>query len=205
MNMQSINTIVFDLGGVLIDWNPRYLYSKLFENEEEMEYFLTQVCSPTWNAQMDAGKPFAQAIAELCQQHPTYSAHIEAYHTRWAEMLQGTFTETEQALYALTRSGRYRMLALTNWSAETISVAYRKYPLFSCFEGIVVSGDVKLIKPDPAIFQHLMQQYRVMPSETLFIDDAAANIATAKTLGFHTIHFQSGVQLHQKLNTLTLL
>ncbi len=200
--MHQISTVVFDLGGVLIDWNPRYLFSKLFTDKADMEYFLQEVCSPTWNAQMDAGKPFAEAVAELTAQFPAYALPIEAYYTRWPEMLNGTIEGTVQQLYALSRSKKYRMLALTNWSAETLPVAYRRYPLFSCFESIVVSGDVRLAKPDAAIFEHLVQHYHVNPTQAVFIDDSAANIQTAHSLGFHTVHFQNPIQLDEALHAL---
>ncbi len=196
----NINTIVFDLGGVLIDWNPRYVFKHIFKEETEMEYFLTEVCKPLWNHQMDEGKPFAEAVEELTNEFPQYALQIKAYHERWDEMLNGTIDGTVEILYKLTRSANFKMLALTNWSAETIPVAYRRYPLFSCFEGIVVSGDVKMAKPEPEIFEHLITQFKVTPSKAIFIDDSLPNIKTAESLAFQAIHFQSPEQLATDLH-----
>lgn len=201
----NIDTIVFDLGGVLIDWNPRYVFKNIFKEEEEMEYFLTEVCKPSWNHQMDEGKPFAEAVEELTKEFPKYALDIKAYHERWDEMLSGTINGTVEILYKLTRSANFKMLALTNWSAETIPVAYRRYPLFSCFEGIVVSGDVKMAKPESPIFEHLIAQFSVNPSKAIFIDDSLPNIKTAESLGFNAIHFQSPDQLAATLNSMGIV
>ena len=159
--MTQIDTIVFDLGGVLIDWNPRYLYKKIFDSDQEMEKFLTEVCHGTWNAQHDAGKPFQEGVNELIEKYPNYSTEIQAYFDRWIEMIGGEITGTSALFHELADSGNYQMLALTNWSHETFPLVFNEYDFFQRFEGIVVSGVEKLIKPDPTFYQVLIDRYQI--------------------------------------------
>lgn len=203
--MTQIETIVFDLGAVLIDWNPRYLYRKIFEDEKEMEHFLTNVCHGKWNAQHDGGKPFQEGIDELIAIHPKYKAEIQAYFDRWIEMIGGEITGTSALLHQLADSHKYKMLALTNWSHETFPLVVDDYDFFKKFEGIVVSGVEKRIKPDPAFYQIMIDRYRIDPKTSLFIDDNADNIEAGKNLGFQVIHFQSPELLKQELIELGLL
>ena len=193
------STLLFDLGGVMIDWNPRHLYRKLFDDAAEMERFLSEVTPGSWNHEMDEGKPFAQAVAERSALFPEKATWISAYHSRWEEMLGGAILETVEIFDTLRQSGRYRMLALTNWSAETMPIAKWHYPFLEQFEGMVVSGEEKVAKPDPRIFHILFERYQVDPATALFIDDSAANIATADQLGLQTIHFRSPMQLREAL------
>lgn len=202
--MKEIKTIVFDLGGVLIDWDPRYLYRQLFDDEQEMEVFLKDICHLQWNAQMDAGKPFQEAVDELSEQYPHYREEIQAYWHRWLEMIPGQIDGTVSILEAIAKKD-YRLLALTNWSAETLPLVMPDYPFFDHFEGIVVSGEEKLVKPDLKFYQILLDRYQVDAEEALFIDDNAGNIAAANQLGFQTIHFQNPEDLNHRLQNLGVL
>jgi 2-haloacid dehalogenase len=194
----NIQTIVFDLGGVLIDWNPRYLYRKLLQSEEEIEYFLNHICSPEWNAQQDAGRPFREGVALLKQRHPQYAELIDAYVQRWEETLGDAHWETVEVLREVKQMGM-PVYALTNWSAETFPVARERFEFLNWFEGILVSGEVRLKKPDPAIFRLLLEKYQIDASRTIYIDDVKENIIAAGALGFCTILFRSAAQLRDSL------
>lgn len=202
--MKTIDTIVFDLGGVLIDWNPRHLYSRFFDRKEDMEWFLTHVCHGDWNMEHDAGKPFAEGIAEKVAEFPQYEKAIRAYFDQWIEMICGPMTETVSLLEALKSQG-YRLFALTNWSAETFPLVRHEYALFDHFDSIVVSGDEGLAKPDPRFFQLLMERHRVVPEASVFIDDNQHNVDAAKKLGFHTVWFKTAADLQLRLQELHVL
>lgn len=196
--------IVFDLGGVLIDWNPRHLYKKIFASEEEMEWFLANVCTPQWNTQQDAGRPFAEGTGLLKEKYPKYAAQIEDYYVRWEEMLGGPIKGTVAVLKELKERG-YRVYALTNWSAETLPLAKTKYDFFPLFNGITVSGEEKLVKPDPKIYARLLKTFGLHAGNCVFIDDNAANTAEAEHLGFETILFTSPEELRAGLVRLGVL
>jgi len=190
--------IIFDLGGVLIDWNPRYLYKKIFASEEEMEWFLTNVCTPQWNTQQDAGRPFAEGIALVKAKYPKYAAQIEDYFRRWDEMLGGEIKGSVAVLRELKAKG-YRVYALTNWSAETFPLARAKYGFLNELDGIVMSGEEKLVKPDPSIYARLLEKFNLHAANCIFIDDNAANISKAADLGFETLLFTGPEKLREKL------
>lgn len=193
----TVESIVFDFGGVLIDWNPRYLYRKVFQNESETEHFLTCVCSPSWNAEMDGGKPFKQGVAELSAQYPEYAAEIEMYDTRWHEMCASSIAGSVDLLRRLAK--RYPLYGLTNWSAEKFSETVLKYDFFKLFKGIVVSGVEKECKPEPKLFEILIRRYGLNPEKTVFTDDSLPNIETAKRLGFQAIRFETPEKLEEEL------
>lgn len=202
----SLN-VIFDLGGVLIDWNPRYLYRKLFSDDETaMERFLADVCSPDWNLSLDAGRPFAEAVAELGARHPHERERIEAYHRRWLEMVAGPIEATVRLLEELDVRG-VPLWALTNWSAETFALVRSDptYAFLDRFREIFVSGDLRMIKPDPAIFRHTVETIGVPGANCLFIDDSAKNIAAAAAEGLLTHHFIASDQLRGDLERLGLL
>ncbi len=197
--------IVFDLGGVLIDWNPRYLYRKLFNGDDtKMEYFLTHICSPAWNARQDAGCPFSAAVKERMIHFPEYADYSAVYFKRWEEMIGGYIEGTVELLSRLREAG-YPLYALSNWSAETFHVVQDRYDFLGWFELIVLSGEVGCIKPDAQIYRILLDRIQRQPSECLFIDDSEPNLITAEALGFHTIVFSTPDQLRSDLDALNLL
>ncbi len=159
--MEQIKNIVFDFGGVLIDWNPVYLYSKIFEDRAEMEYFLNNVCTYPWNVLQDAGRPVALATAEKQQEFPQYKDEIAMYYGRWAEMLVGEISENSRLVKLLSKN--YNTYGLTNWSAETIPVAMERYEFFNYLKGMVVSGDEKIVKPDPEIVLYFIGSIQYRP------------------------------------------
>lgn len=178
----GIKNVVFDFGGVLIDWNQRYLYRKVFTSEEEMEWFLANVCTDEWNARQDAGRPFFEGVAEAKAQYPLYSAQIEMFWSRWIEMIGGEIKENTDWLRRLKVDG-YGIYGLTNWSTETLPQAMERFDFFQLFDGIVVSGEEHLIKPDPRIYHILLDRYGLNPTECLFIDDNPKNVAAAMRIG----------------------
>ena len=200
-----MNAVLFDLGGVLIDWNPRYLYAPLFgEDQTGMEDFLARVCAPEWNHTMDAGKPFAEAVAERQKLFPEHAALIALWKDGWPQMLREAIHESVEVLAALRRRG-HRLVALTNWSAETFPVARERFAFLQWFEDIVVSGEVGLAKPDARIFRLAIERNRLDPSRTLFVDDSQVNVQAARETGLHAVHFRGAAPLREELVRLGLL
>ena len=191
-------TIVFDLGGVLIDWNPRYLYQQIFSDLDEMEYFLKEVCSLEWNAQTDVDKSFLDAIDELVPKFPHYEEQIRAYFPRWEEMIKGEFPGTVKILRKLKDAG-YPLAALSNWSSETFPRIRGEYDFLSWFDPLVISGYIGYKKPDPEAFHILLHELSLGAGECLFIDDMDDNIQEAQRQGFEVIHFISPEQLAEEL------
>lgn len=190
---------MFDLGGVLIDWNPRYLYRKIFKTEEEITWFLENICTSEWNEQQDAGRSFHDATEELISKHPDWEEPIRAWYGRWEETIQGPLHETVDLLKYFKEKSSYRLYALTNWSAETFPVALQKFDFLHWFEGIVVSGLENTRKPFPDIYHLLFERHRITPSSSVFIDDNLKNIVAAQDLGMNGIHFRSAAQLKSSL------
>lgn len=201
---RRIETVIFDLGNVLIGWDPRRLYRQLIDDEAQMEWFLRDVCSSEWNEQQDAGRPWAEGTALLRAQFPEHAALIDAYHLRWKETLLGPIEGSVALLHELKERG-VRLLALTNWSQETFPIARQLYPFLQWFEGIVVSGEERLVKPDPRIYQRLLQRYSVDPATALYIDDSPRNVAAAEALGMHGWRFRDPAGLRGHLVELGLL
>jgi 2-haloacid dehalogenase len=197
-------TVVFDLGGVLIDWDPRYLYRQLFDKPDEMESFLAEVTTAEWNAHQDAGRPWAEAIELLIAEHPERRELIEAFHRRWPEMLAGEIQGTVDVLAELRAAG-LRLVALSNWSVDLFPVARERFDFLAWFEGILISGEVGVNKPDRQIFEHLIERFGIEPATALFIDDSSANVATAAALGFRAIQFTDAAALRLELVRLGLL
>ncbi len=186
--------VVFDLGGVLIDWDPRHLYRKMFDDESEMDRFLAEICSTGWNLQMDRGMPFEEGVAALSRQHPEMSAYIEAFWKRWPEMIEGAIDGTVDILESLHGKG-VPLFALSNWSAQTWPYARDRFKFLNLFEGLVISGFEGTMKPEKAIFNILLERYAIDPRDAVFIDDRAENIAVAETFGIHGIRFSSPAKL----------
>jgi 2-haloacid dehalogenase len=199
------SVVVFDLGGVLLQWDPRHLYRKLFDGDEQaMETFLADVCTVEWNERQDAGRTFADAVAELLPAHADKLPLIEAFGLRFGEMIPGPIHGSVDILRELKRRS-VPLYALTNWSSETFPPQRARFDFLSAFDGIVVSGDEGVIKPDPRIFAILLERYRIRPEEAVFIDDNPANAAAASRLGLHGIHFQSPELLRRELGKLGLI
>lgn len=191
--------LVFDFGGVLIDWDPRYLYQKHFPGDpESMERFLEEVEFKDWNLRQDAGRPFAEAVAELSARFPHFARLIRAYDEEYLDSLGEPIWPVVEILAELKRRG-YPLYALSNWSAEKFALVRPLYDFFGWFEAIVISGEVKMIKPDPRIFHLLAETVGRPPEEILFIDDSAPNIASARQEGLQTIHYRSPEQLREAL------
>lgn len=197
-----MNNIVFDLGGVLIDWNPQYLYRKIFAKEADIQQFLEQVCHQEWNAQQDAGNSLAEATEERIRKFPHLEDEIRAYYERWTEMLGGAVEPTVEILEEFVKDPNYRVFALTNWSHETYPLAQEIFPFLGWFEGVIVSGEEKIKKPDPRLYQILCERFSIAPQDTIFIDDSQANVTVAEELGFKTIHFRAPEQLRSELSNL---
>jgi 2-haloacid dehalogenase len=204
MPTASPTAVVFDLGGVLIDWNPRYLYRKLFDDEAAMEAFLADVVSPEWNGQQDSGRTWAEAVEALSREHPEQRDLIAAYWHRWQETLGDAIAPTVAILEELREAG-VRLYALSNWSAETFPVARPRYPFLDWFDGIVISGEEKVAKPDPLIFRHLLDRYGLDPATTVFIDDSEANVRAAAAEGMTSLRFVDAATLRHDLRQLGLL
>ena len=200
-----INTIIFDLGAVLIDWNPHHLYRTLFTDEREMKDFLANICTSDWNEEQDAGRPLQEGTDLLVAQYPEHEANIRAFYSRWVEMLGGPLHCTVEIFRRLKESGRYRIYALTNWSAETFPFALERYDFLNWFDGIVMSGAEKMRKPSPAFYQLLLDRYNVKASKSLFIDDNYRNILAAEKMGIKSIHFTSAEALVVELKSLEVL
>jgi 2-haloacid dehalogenase len=196
--------VVFDLGGVLIDWDPRYLYRKLLADEEAVEEFLATVCTPEWNAELDRGRPFAEGVAELVERHPAQAAAIAAYHERWPEMLGGEVPGAVAVLADLRAAG-VPLYALTNWSAETFAITRGRFAFLEWFDGVVVSGQERVIKPDPRIFRLLADRFGLDPETTFYVDDSEANVAAARALGFDAVRFTGPERLRRDLEARRLL
>jgi 2-haloacid dehalogenase len=190
--------VVFDLGGVLIDWDPRHLYRKLIADEVEMERFLAEICTPEWNGRQDAGRTFAEAVAELVARHPAQRPLIEAYHVRWPEMVAGAIDDAVAILEELKTRG-HELHALTNWSTETFALTRPRFAFLGWFETILVSAEEGLIKPDPAIFRLLLKRIGRPAGACVFIDDSRKNVDAAAALGFDAIHFRGADALRREL------
>ena len=193
-----MKNIVFDFGGVLVDWNPHHLYDKYFGSVEKAEWFLNNICLYSWNIQMDGGKPFAEGVAELQAEYPEWSEAIAIYHTRWIEMMGGEIEGMADIVRRLKEAG-YGVYGLTNWSSETFPLVKDKYAIFKQLDGMVVSGEEHLLKPDAAIYKCLLERYNLQAEESLFVDDNADNVAGARNVGMKAVRFTSVAELEREL------
>ncbi len=201
--MNNINTIIFDFGGVLIDWNPRYMYRDEFEESSEMEYFLSEICTDDWNLQQDKGRSLEEGTRILQDKFPEHVAKIRLFYDQWEKMIKGDIPQNVTLLQKLKE--KYKLYGLTNWSAETFPIVFKQYSFFALFDGIIISGEEKLIKPDKKIFELMLERYHLEAKNSLFIDDNLKNIRAATELGFATIHVQENTDLKTELHALGLI
>ena len=201
----GIQYLLFDLGGVLIDWNPRHLFRKMFDDENDMEYFLREIASTDWNEQQDAGRTFEEGMDLLIDEYPDYERYIHAYYYRWPEMLKGQIRGTVETLRTLRNLDRYGLYALTNWSAQTFPHARERFAFLHWFEGILVSGEEYLKKPDPRIYQLAIERFGLVPEQTLFIDDSQRNVEAARKEGMYAVKFESPMGLWKDLEKFGVL
>jgi 2-haloacid dehalogenase len=194
----TVRTVVFDLGGVLIDWDPRYLYRRLLP-PAEVDAFLDEIGFAEWNHAQDAGGSWAEAVHELSARHPHRSELIAAYPARFAESLAGPMPDSVELLRELRDRG-VRLLALTNWSAETFRHAREGFEFLGWFEDVVVSGQEGVAKPDPRIFRLLLERHGLQPGDTLFVDDRAVNVTAARSVGMVGVRFRDAAQLRRELH-----
>ncbi len=198
----AIKNIIFDFGGVVMDWNPRYFFKDYFNDEEKMEYFLKNIATDEWNIEQDRGRSLADGTNFQVQKHPDWEKEIRAYYDNWTTMLKSEIPENVAVLRKLEHSN-YELFGLTNWSAETFPYALENYNFFKIFKDkIVVSGVEKLIKPDPKIWELLLERYQLKAEESVFIDDNFKNIEAAKTLGFICVHIKEDTDLEKELRDL---
>lgn len=202
---QKIKAVIFDYGGVLLDWNPRNLYRRYFPNHPEaLEQFLTEVNFMDWNAEQDRGRPFKEGMTRLAQQHPQYAHLIYAFHEHWEETIAGPIPETIEILKRLKQKG-YPLYGLSNWSAETFPMTRKKYAFFDLFDDMLISGEVKMIKPEPEIFNLLLERIGLPARACALVDDSDKNIAAAQKMGFQAIRFKSASQLRSELARMFIL
>jgi 2-haloacid dehalogenase len=200
-----IHAIIFDFGGVLVNWDPHRVFNKYFANDTKaINNFLAEINFSVWNLMQDKGYPFAQAVIDLSAQFPQYAHIIRAYDIEWEESITGVIPGTVGILDKLKAAG-HRIFGLTNWSAEKFNLVRQKYKVFELFDDIVVSGEVKLVKPDPAIFDLLLQKNHLRPEECVLVDDTLHNLEAARKMGFKTIHFSSPTRLEFELQQMGVL
>jgi 2-haloacid dehalogenase len=202
--MPRIDTVIFDVGNVLLDWNPRHLYRKLFADEERMEWFLANICTPAWNLEQDRGRSFAEAVRELVSRHPEWEREIRAFDERWHETIAGEIAGSIELLPQLKKKG-IGLFALTNFSREKYDETFLRFPFLREFEGIIVSGHEGLLKPDAAIFRLFLDRYAREASRCLFVDDSARNVEGARRVGMEAVQFSDAASLRRDLARLGLV
>ena len=198
-----IRNIIFDFGAVLVDWNPHYLFDGYFGDADKATWFLDHICTNEWNRQFDGGKPFAEGIAELKAEHPAWAREIDVYWTDWEKMMGGPIPGMYELVSDLKAAG-YGVYGLTNWSSETFYRIEKNYPVFTLLDGKVVSGDVRLLKPDAAIFHCLLDKYGLKAEESLFIDDTLSNVEGARAAGLSALPFTDARTLRADLRRLLI-
>ncbi|MBU6158615.1 MAG: HAD family phosphatase [Bacteroidetes bacterium] len=199
-----IQTIIFDLGGVLVDWSPLYVYDNYFETEADKNFFFEHICTSDWNEEQDGGRSIQEATELLISQYPEWEQAIRDFYGRWHEMMRGAITETVALLEKIKQSGLYRLYALTNWSAETFPAARERFEFLQWFDGILVSGEEKTRKPFPEFYKKLIDKYQIEINSAIFIDDNLRNVEAAKSLGIHSLHFTSAESLQKELIALNM-
>lgn len=206
MGETHIKYVIFDLGGVVADWNPEYLYEKVFKGDrEKMDWFLNTVCTKDWNMEQDAGRTFEEGTRILLKTYPEYENEIKMFFDRWEEMLRGEIKDTVVILNQLKHLNEVKLYALTNWSTETFPIAKRRFDFLKSFEGIVVSGEEHTRKPHAKIYEITLNRFNLEPQHCLFIDDSLENIEAARKMGINAIHYKSSIQLKEALQNHNVL
>lgn len=201
---KMIDTIIYDLGGVLVDWSPMYVYKDYFETEEQRTYFFEHICTHDWNEAQDAGRSIAEGTRLLVEQFPEWKQPILDFYGRWEEMLGGPVEDSVELFRSLKEKGNYKFYALTNWSAETFPIALERYEFLHWFDGRAVSGEEKTRKPFPEFYYRLINRYQINISNAVFIDDNLRNVKAAEEIGIRSIQFQNAGQLKMELNKLKI-
>jgi 2-haloacid dehalogenase len=204
-DMKSFDTLVFDLGGVLVDWNPDYLYATLIPDEEERRWFLSTICTPDWNEEQDGGRSLKDGTDLLVKKYPEHESSIRAFYDRWEEMLGGPIHATVEIFRELKEKTDLKLYALTNWSAETFPIALEQYEFLHWFDGRLVSGEEKIRKPMPEIYQRLIGRFGIDPKKAIYVDDNLRNVVPAREEGFYGIYFRSPEQFRAELVELGVL
>lgn len=200
---QKVSAVVFDLGNVLIPWDPSQLYRKIFADPKKVDWFLREVCSDAWNLEIDRGRPFAEAIAEAISRHPEEREAIAAWQSRWAEMLGDADPDAVALVQELKLAGT-PLYVLSNWSDETFPLAEARYPFLAWFDGLVISGREKVVKPEPEIYRRLIQRCACPAPEIVFIDDREHNVAAARDMGITALLYRGPDRLRSDLRAIGL-
>ena len=195
---RTLTTVVFDVGNVLLRWDPRFLYRRIFDEEERMEWFLANVCTSAWNVEQDRGRDWDEAVAFLVERHPDHEIPIRAFHERWHETVSGVIEENVALLQRLREAG-VPTYCITNFSGAKFREAQTRYPFLASFDGAIVSGDERLLKPDPAIYRLLLTRYGLVAEDCVFIDDSLANVEGARAVGMEAIDYREPMNLGSEL------
>lgn len=198
MNAPAIDTIVFDFGGVVVDWNMRHLFDRVFDGRDDLDHFLTEVLTPAENLRCDLGAPLASVTAELSERHPEYGFALDAWRDRWIETVPDVIDGTLDLLDDLAAAD-YLLLGCSNFSAETFPLCARRHQVFHRFADIALSGDLGVAKPDPRIFETLLSRNDVSPAQAVFVDDSSTNVEGAVAFGMRGVRFTSAEQTRAEL------
>ncbi len=202
---QTIDTIIFDLGGVLVDWNPVYLYKKVFNTDEKVTWFLENVCTSDWNVAQDGGRTIAEANAQKIKEYPEYKTEILMFYDRWEEMFSGSIEQMVEIQQYLIHQTNYKVVALTNWSAETWDRGVSLFPFFKDFDNVLVSGKESTRKPFDEIYKLALEKFEIKnPATAVFVDDNLNNVLAARKNGLHGIHYKSTSQYIEELQKLNV-
>jgi 2-haloacid dehalogenase len=198
MMTSSPTTVVFDVGNVLLRWDPRNLYRRIFDDEMQIEWFLSTICTTEWNVEQDRGRDWDEAVALLVGQYPDHETSIRAFHDRWHETVSGVIEDNVALLQRLRQAG-VPTYCITNFSGPKFVEAQKRFPFLASFDGVVVSGDERVLKPDPAIYELLLSRYGLVAGDCIFIDDSAANVEGARKIGMHAVHYREPLDLGAEL------
>ncbi len=199
--MANSPTVVFDVGNVLIRWDPRHLYRRLIPDEARMDWFMQNVCNSAWNIEQDRGRPWADAVAELVALHPEWEREIRAYDQHWHETVPGVIEDSVAVLEELKARGE-KVYAITNFSREKWAESLVRFPFLATFDGAIVSAHERMLKPEPEIFRLLLARYGLAAQDCIFVDDSEKNVTGARAVGMQAVHFVEPIDLRAELKAL---